>query len=127
MRDVLLVASFGALGAVGRYWVSGWTHELLGKQFAWGTLVVNLVGCFLLGAFSYVATEVAAVSPSTRAALAFGFLGAFTTFSTFGYDTFQFLEQKQWAIAAANVAANVVVGLLCVWGGIALARALYGP
>lgn len=124
---VILVALFGALGALARWGVSGWAYQLLGQRFAWGTLAVNLLGCFLLGFVAHVALVSASWSPQWRTGIGVGFLGAFTTFSTFGYETVAFLERRMWLEAAANVAANVVLGILLVWLGLTLARAWYGP
>ena len=121
-RDVAIVAGCGALGAVARYFASGWAHLLLGRHFAWGTLLVNLVGCFLLGLLAHVAEETRLLHPAARAGLAVGFLGAFTTYSTFGLETFRYLEANNFAAAGTNVAANLVLGLAAVWAGLTLAR-----
>ncbi|MCA9268095.1 MAG: CrcB family protein, partial [Planctomycetales bacterium] len=89
----------------------------LGKEFAYGTLTVNLVGCFLLGCvlrFAVAPTDAAHV---LRVGVGIGFLGAFTTFSTFGVDTLLLLEKQRPLAAAVYVAANVVCGLACVWAG----------
>jgi len=121
-----VVAVFGAAGAVARYAVSGWAHQLLGTRFAYGTLAVNLIGCLLLGLLGHLMTTTEAVSPTTRAALGIGFLGAFTTFSTFGWETFQYLEDGAWPAAAGNVAANVLLGLAAVWAGVTIGRIWLG-
>ena len=80
MREVILVASFGALGAASRYGVGLAAQRLWGSTFPWGTLAVNLLGCFLLGFLMHVVVEREGYSADLRAALGVGFLGAFTTF-----------------------------------------------
>jgi len=83
VRELLIVAAAGAAGAVGRYALSGWVYELVGDRLPWGTLVVNVVGCFALGYVMHVSLATTAISPAWRLAIGTGFLGAFTTFSTF--------------------------------------------
>ena len=126
VRELLLVAGFGALGAVGRFSVSGWVYHALGPRFAYGTLAVNVVGCFLLALLSHVAQTTDTLSPEMRTGLGIGFLGAFTTFSTFGYETVRFVEEGAYTTAAANIAANVVLGIAAVWLGLVVARAWVG-
>ena len=126
MREVLLVASFGALGAASRYGVGMASQRLWGNAFPFGTLLVNLVGCFLLGFLMHVVVEREGFNADLRAALGVGFLGAFTTFSTFGLDTFGLIEHRQYSLAGLNVAVNVIAGLLLVWAGVSLARYLIG-
>ncbi len=133
MRDLLpaawnlsLIAFCGAVGALGRYAISGWALQLLGARFAYGTLAVNVIGCFLIGLLAQVGVATEAISPTFRTALGIGFLGAFTTFSTFGLETFYYLEESSWMLAFGNVAANVFFGLAAVWGGLAVARWLVG-
>ena len=98
----------------------------LGDRFAFATLAVNVLGCFLLAALVHVSTVTAFVSSDLRIGLAVGFLGAFTTFSTFGYETMKYVEDGVWLLAAGNVAANLVLGLAAVWGGFAVARYVFG-
>ena len=118
---------FGALGAISRYAISGWVPQWFGTGFPYGTLVVNVVGCFLLGVVMYLGlTTTSVMSETTRTVLAIGFLGSFTTFSTFGYETFRYLEDGARWLAFVNVAANVLLGLAAVWAGLALARTVWG-
>ena len=120
------VAIAGALGALARYGVSVWALRLFGSSFPLGTLIVNLAGCFCLGFLAELALEDPGMAARTRAIVGTGFLGAFTTFSTFGVETFRAMEAGAWAVAAANVALNVVVGLLAVSLGFYIARELGG-
>ena len=126
MRELLLIAFFGAFGAASRYGVGLLSQRWLGGGFAFGTLAVNLVGCFLLGFVMHVVVQRVSLGAVLRAAIGVGFLGAFTTFSTFGLETFEYVQHGRWLLAVANVAANVVLGLLLVWAGVSLARYLVG-
>jgi CrcB protein len=127
MREIALIASFGALGALARYGTSVLAARLLGSGFAYGTLAVNLIGCFLLGLVVEVFHQQMPTHNAWRAALGVGFLGALTTFSTFGVETFAFIEKQRYAAAALNVGTNLIIGLLCVWAGVALGRMIASP
>jgi CrcB protein len=126
MRHFLLIALFGALGAVGRYAAGLAVIHWMGDRFAFGTLAVNVVGCFALAMLAHIGTATELVSADMRLALGVGFLGAFTTFSTFGYETLQFMEDGVWHLAVGNVMANLVLGLAAVWGGLVVARFMFG-
>ncbi len=121
-----LLATFGAAGAVSRYVISGWVYRAFGESFPVGTLTVNLAGCFLLGACAHIGEHTELIAAHHRQALTIGFLGAFTTFSTFGYETFKQLESGQWLNALLNISANVLLGLMLVWAGIHTARYFVG-
>ena len=126
LLQLVMIGAFGAFGAVSRYSISGWMHGLIDTRFPIGTLTVNVVGCFLLGMLKHVGETTVLVSPEMRAALGVGFLGALTTFSTFGYETISQIEDGAWSVAMANIGVNVVVGILAVWGGLTLARVWLG-
>lgn len=117
MRVTLLIAAAGAIGAVARYGVGLWVHRILGHNFAFGTLAVNVLGCLLLGILFSLEATTTWVSPPLRLLAAVGFLGAFTTFSAFGFETFRYLQNGATHLAALNVAANLVLGLGAVWLG----------
>ena len=122
---VLIAIGFaGALGALARYGVSLAALRWFGEDFPYGTLCVNLVGCFLIGIIAELTMEDAGLAPQTRAIVGTGFLGAFTTFSTFGVDTYRAMQAGAWGVAASNVAINVVGGIILVAAGVALASAL---
>ncbi|MFN7142156.1 MAG: fluoride efflux transporter FluC [Myxococcota bacterium] len=111
LREVLLVALGGGVGSVGRFLAaSAMTRWLPG--FPFGTLLVNVGGCFLMGVLAGWTSD-----RTLRAALGVGVLGGFTTFSAFGGDTFALAEGGAWKLAALNVCANVGLGLLAVWAG----------
>lgn len=122
MWRILLIAAFGGLGAVSRYGLSVWTEQLWGKHFPIGTLSANLIGCLLIGVLFQI-SQAPWVSLDWQRALGVGFLGSLTTFSAFGLETFRMLELGHWRSAGINVMLNLVVGLLAVWLGIALAKA----
>ena len=121
---LLGIALAGAAGALARYGLSGLMHRFLGAAFPWGTLTVNLTGCFLLGFLLELSRQSGWVSPDFRTIAGIGFLGAFTTFSTFGFETYRSLETGEWLVAGLNVLANVAGGLLLVAAGSNLARFL---
>ena len=123
MRILLLIV-FGALGTLARYGLQGLVQYRTGTMFPTGTLAVNLVGCFLLGGVAQYALHRLTIPPEWRIALTIGFFGAFTTFSTFGYETVKMLEDAEWAKAALYVGASVLGGLLAVVAGMRLADAL---
>jgi fluoride exporter len=124
MQVVLLIALFGALGCLTRYFLSGWVYILLGRGFPYGTFAVNIVGAFCIGLIMEFSMRSTLVSPSLRIGLTIGFLGGLTTFSTFSYETFRLLEDGELLIAMANVLLSVMVCLVFTWVGIFAARQL---
>ena len=124
MRVLVALAIGGALGTVGRYSVGLWSFRILGPRFAFGTLFVNVAGCFLLGFLMHVAMSTETMSRSVRLAATTGFLGAFTTFSTFGYETVRYIESGSPGLALTNVFANLGLGFVAVWAGLYVARAI---
>ena len=120
-----IIALGGAFGALSRYGVSGLALKYLNPAFPFGTLIVNLVGSFLIG-FFYQLFDQQAVSESTKGFIFAGFLGAFTTFSTFSLDTVRLFQQGDTTAGLTNILINNVGGILLVLLGIFLARALFG-
>jgi fluoride exporter len=120
----LLIAIFGALGAISRYALDGWISDLTHGQFPWGTLAVNLIGAFCLGVLVALTTERFVAAPEWRTALGIGFLGSFTTFSTYAYETVRLAEEGALTLAFLNASAMVVVGLLAAYLGLAAGRAV---
>ncbi|MGA9993791.1 MAG: fluoride efflux transporter CrcB [Pyrinomonadaceae bacterium] len=124
MGKLLLIGLAGLSGTLSRYWLSGVVARRYGETFPLGTLVVNLVGCFLAGLLFYLLQERYLVSQTTRTVILIGFLGGFTTFSSFGLQTFTLLQDGEFGFAALNVLASNLTGLFMVWAGYNLARAL---
>ncbi len=123
MWNVLMVAAGGALGSVARYWVGTALAGRLGTAFPYGTFVVNVTGSFVIGYVLTAGTERFSLHPTFRLLLATGFLGGYTTFSAFEYETLRLVETGAFARAAANVVLSVALGLAGVWTGALLARA----
>jgi CrcB protein len=118
-----LVGLGGFLGSVLRYAIGGMVGRLKsGWTFPLETLLINVAGCLALGLLAGLAETRGVFSASTRAFLFIGLLGGFTTFSTFGYETFQLLRDGQWAAAALSTLLQVTLGIGGVWAGYALAR-----
>jgi fluoride exporter len=117
-----LIALFGAIGTLARYGLQGLVQIRVGGTFPYGTLMVNLTGCFFLGLIGQVALNRMVIPPDWRVAIAVGFFGGYTTFSSFGWETAKMLEDGEWLRAAAYVGASVVAGLLLSVAGIRLAN-----
>lgn len=126
MREILYIAVAGGLGALGRYYMTGLAHRVLGDGFPYGTLIVNLLGSFLVGFVMQAGLSTDLVPRSVRVILTLGFLGAFTTFSAFSYETLGYLEDGAWLMAGVNVLVNVVPGIIAVFLGVLLGRTLLG-
>lgn len=117
----LAVGSGGFLGALARFGVSGLVHrQLPHTTFPVGTLAVNLLGCLAIGALAGVAESRQLFGPEVRLFALIGLLGGFTTFSTFGYETFAMIRDNESLRAATNVGVHVIIGLALVWLGYAL-------
>jgi CrcB protein len=126
LTKYLAVAAGGAVGAVARYFLGGTVLSRVASPFPTATFVINVTGSFILGFFLTLVTERAEFSPHVRLAVAVGFVGAYTTFSTFEYETLRLSEERGMALAMLNVMLSVVVGFAAVWGGMALAHCLRG-
>lgn len=124
MALLFYIGLFGFIGAIGRYLLSGWVYGIMGTRFPYGTLTVNVVGSLLLGLIFKLTSERVIMEADLRTAIMVGFLGAFTTFSTFSLETLRLLEEGSWSLAALNIVANVVICLVAAWGGVVLARVL---
>ncbi len=123
MRMTLLVV-FGAVGTLARYGLQGLVQYRTGSTFPTGTLVVNLIGCLLLGGVAQFGLHHIAIPPEWRIALTVGFFGAFTTFSTFSWETVQMLRDGEWAKASLYIAASLIGGLAGIVIGMRVADAI---
>ena len=120
----LLVGIGGFLGAIARFLIARWTDAFLETRFPLGTFIINVSGSFLLGIIgTLVAKKIFSSSDGIRLALAVGFLGAYTTFSTFELETHALFEDGSWLIALTNIVVSVLLGLIAVRAGIVAANA----
>ena len=116
--NIFLAALGGAIGSASRYLVSSWVQSVSRNiDFPFGTLTVNLVGCFVIGFLSQLAETRGVFTPEARAFVFVGILGGFTTFSSFGNETVNLMRDGQMSYALANIGANVILGLALVWFG----------
>jgi CrcB protein len=120
----LWVSLGGVLGASSRYALSRYAAKILSPNFPYGTLLINFSGSFLLGWFMIWSTERVLVDPRWRLLLAIGFCGSYTTFSSYAFESFAYLEQGHYALFASNVVGNNLLCLLAVLAGAAIARAV---
>ena len=122
MKHLVFIALGGACGALARYWLYVLVHGTAPVKFPWATLAVNCLGSFAIGIAYVLIVERGAVHPDWRSVAMIGFLGAFTTFSTFSLEALALVEAGQMATAAAYVALSVTACLLAVWSGMTLVR-----
>ena len=121
MHRFLLICLAGAAGTGSRYLLTLWTGRLFGSAFPYGTLAVNLAGCFAITALAQAGASLL-WSPTLRAVLAVGFLGGLTTYSTFNYESTRLVQEGAFGTAAANVALTIVGGFIAGWLGFICAR-----
>jgi CrcB protein len=126
LLKLLLIAVGGAAGAVLRYAVAGWAQRLTDGSFPLGTLAVNVSGCFAIGLAGAFFAGPQLVREEYRAALLVGLLGAFTTFSTYGWESFSLINAGQFRQAALNVVVSNIAGLAAVWLGYRLSEQWFG-
>ena len=122
MLQLFLIAAGGALGALLRYWMSSGLTGLIGRDFPYGTLAVNVCGSFVMGILFTWFISRGDISPEWRAALTVGLLGAFTTFSTFSIETMNLVESGELVKAGLNIVLSVALCLLGCWLGMLLGR-----
>lgn len=119
---ILLIAFAGALGTLARYFLGSYVQRASGGTFPWGTFAANMAGCFLFGLVWSLAEERLLVSGEARAIILVGFMGAFTTFSTFIFETQALMRDAEWALVVGNLALQNVCGLLFLFLGLATSR-----
>ncbi|OVE82005.1 hypothetical protein BVY03_01790 [bacterium K02(2017)] len=124
MQNLIYIAVAGALGSLSRYGLGIWVQNLNLGKFPYGTLSVNIIGCLLIGLIGTFADEKSLLSPQLRAALLFGFLGAFTTFSSFSYDTWNLIKISSYGQAILYVALSLICCFIGLAIGIFTARQL---
>jgi fluoride exporter len=118
--EYLVIGIGGFLGANARYLVAGWAAQRFGAAFPYGTFIINISGSFILGFFMTFLRDRVFISPNYRLFFATGFLGAYTTFSTFAYESLGLLQASSTLLGLANICGSVVVGLLGVFLGFVL-------
>jgi fluoride exporter len=119
---LFLIALFGAIGTLARYGLQGLVQTRMGTTFPYGTLLINLTGCLLLGFIGQLTLNRMLISSELRIAIAVGLFGGYTTFSSFGWETAKMLEDGEWLRATTYVGASVMAGLLLSVAGIRLAN-----
>lgn len=124
MNDIFVISIGAILGANARWIISRYAARVLGPIFPYGTLFINVTGSFIVGFFMIWATERALLDPRWRLLVIIGFCGAFTTFSSFAFETVAYFEQGQWLLMSANFLSNNVLCFGAALAGMALARAL---
>ena len=124
MSKILLLGTAGFIGTLARYFLQGMIQTNTGSVFPFGTLGVNVSGCFVLGVLNGLFTDRFLIDPQWRICFTVGFCGAFTTFSTLIYETVQLASGRELWLALANVIGSLVLGYLFLWLGIVMARAL---
>jgi crcB protein len=125
LRTALLIGLGGFVGANLRYWLGGWIAQKIGVLFPIETMLINLSGSFLLGLFMTLALHYT-WSPEWRQVVAIGFIGSFTTYSTYEYESLRLLQEGAWVKAGLNLFGSLVLGLIAVFLGVALGRLLIG-
>lgn len=124
MANIFIIGIGGFLGAISRYGVALWIGQRWGRNFPLGTFVINVSGSFLIGLLMSLFTERFMVNPQWRLMLVVGFLGAYTTFSTFEYETGTLMKDGEWLIAMLNVLLSVIVGFIALKLGEVIARSI---
>lgn len=124
LSDVLVISIGAIVGANARWIISRWAAKILGPVFPFGTLFINVAGSFIVGFFMIWSTERVLLDPRWRLLVVVGFCGAFTTFSSFAYETMAYAGQGQWALLVTNFLSNNVLCLAAALAGMALGRVL---
>ena len=119
-----MVGVGGFIGAIARFWVASFVGARIGTRFPYGTFVINISGSFLIGFIVTLLTAKAHLSPNWRYLIPIGFIGAYTTFSTFEFETLRSIQDGQFVIASLNVALSVLLGFIAVWLGEVTGRVL---
>lgn len=124
MQSVLWISLGAIVGANARYFLSRWAARSLSPVFPYGTLIINITGSLVLGFFLIWTSERVLADTRWRFLIAIGFCGAYTTFSSYAFETMYYFEQGHWLLFASNILANNILCLAAVLGGMALARSL---
>jgi CrcB protein len=126
LSQIIFLAIAGAVGALSRYGLSGLIQRLSGAGFPYGTLVINVLGCLAIGFIMQIGLNTDIIPRTLRITITVGFLGAFTTFSTFSYETISYLQDGAWLLASVNIVSNLGLCLIATVIGMALGRIVAG-
>jgi fluoride exporter len=118
MTKYWMVGIGGFIGAIARFWVGGYISNRMGTRFPYGTFVINCTGSFLIGFIMTLLAERTHWSPNWRYLIPVGFIGAYTTFSTFEFETLRSIQEGEMLMASLNVALSVLIGFISVWLGV---------
>jgi fluoride exporter len=124
MTKYLIIAVGGAIGSMLRYWVGAYVSGRMGARFPYGTFVINVTACFLIGLVMTVLAEKTNWSPNWRYLIPIGFLGGYSTFSSFEYETFRVFQNNELLVAGLNITLSVGIGFLAVWLGVITGKAI---
>ena len=124
MTKYFLVGVGGCLGAILRFWLGGYIGNRLGTRFPYGTFFINCTGSFLIGLVVTLLAERTHWSPNWRYLIPIGFIGSYTTFSTFEYETLRSLQDGEFLMAGLNVSLSVIVGFVAVWLGMITGKSI---
>ncbi|HEY5039482.1 MAG TPA: fluoride efflux transporter CrcB [bacterium] len=124
MDKYVIMAVGAVLGAFSRYWLGLWAANKWGTDFAYGILLINIVGSFILGLFLALNLDRGLFTPNARYFVAVGWCASFTTYSTFSWDTFRYIQEGNLKLAAANVALTLGCCLIATWAGVSIAKIL---
>lgn len=124
MAKYVIIAVGGAIGSMLRYWVGAYVSGRMGARFPYGTFVINITACFLIGLVMTVLAEKTQWSPNWRYLIPIGFLGGYSTFSSFEYETFRVFQSNELLVAGLNITLSVGIGFLAVWLGVITGRAI---
>ena len=124
MNQVLAIAAGGAFGSVLRFWMSTWVHSFAGREFPYGTLTVNVLGCLAMGFLFVLFVDRFSDNTVLRAGILIGVLGGFTTFSSFSIETFNLIEQGEIVRALLNIFASLILCVSATWLGVIIGRQL---
>jgi CrcB protein len=124
MEKFLIISAGAILGANARYWIGDWAARRFGANFPYGTFIINLTGSLLIGFFLTLVTERLMIDPRWRLLIAVGFLGAYTTFSTYTYESFNLIFNGQWVAGLFNLFGSTFLGVLAVGLGVYLGKSI---
>ncbi|MFY9842694.1 MAG: fluoride efflux transporter CrcB [Terriglobales bacterium] len=124
MGKYLAVGIGGFAGSIARFWLAVYVGQRMGTRFPYGTFLINISGSFLIGLVMTILTERTHLSPTCRYLIPIGFIGGYTTFSTFEYETLRAIQDGQFTIGLLNIVLSVVVGFFMVWTGAIVGKAI---